>query len=94
MQPQNVNPHQRIKWEPTIKQKQIRCRLFGKDFDSVAAASRYYRISYSWAKEMVHAGRNQETWPRQIHPTKGKWRDRIGEEWHYEVADTDTANEG
>ena len=94
MQPQNVNPHQRIKWEPTIKQKQIRCRLFGKDFDSVAQASRYYRISYTWAKDMVHSGRNKETYPKQHHPEKGKWRDRIGEEWHYEVADTDTTNEG
>ena len=94
MQPQNVNAHQRVKYEPTRIKRGRSCRLFGVDFHSVAEAARYWKISYSWAKEMVHAGRNQETWPRQIHPTKGKWRDRIGEEWHYEVADTDTTVEG
>ena len=85
MQPQHVTAHQRIKYEPTLKQKQIRCRLFGKDFDSIAAAARYYSISYSWAKEMIHAGRNKESWPKQIHSGMGKWRDKVGEELHYEA---------
>ena len=89
MQPQHVNPHQRIKWEPTRKQKQIRCRLFGKNFDSVAAASRYYRISYSWAKEQIDCGHNKHSLPkRYIHKGKyrGKWRTK------HEVADTNPVN--
>ena len=35
MQPQNVNAHQRVKYEPTRIKRGRSCRLFGVDFHSV-----------------------------------------------------------
>ena len=39
----------------------IQCRLFGRDFPSVAEAARHHQISHSWARELVHAGKHQNT---------------------------------
>lgn len=45
-----------------VKAKQgINCRLFGRDFVSVAQAARYWRLSYHYAHEMVTAGRHRDT---------------------------------
>jgi|TARA_B100001939_G_scaffold122278_1_gene106004 hypothetical protein len=63
MQPKDVPTHIRIRYEPTLKQKQKECRLYGKDFISVAEAARYWSITYAWAAEQVRNGWNQETFP-------------------------------
>lgn len=46
--------------KPTIAKKGITCRVFGKDFPSMAHAARYYDISHSWVREMVTKGINQD----------------------------------
>ena len=40
MQPKDKPTHIRIKYEPTQKQKQVECRLYGKDFHNMADAAR------------------------------------------------------
>ncbi len=90
MQPQNINAHQRVKYEPTIRKRGIPCRLFGKNFYSVAQAARHEGISYSWAKEMIDKGMHKESKPkRQIHKGyRARWRTK------HEVVDTNHANAG
>ena len=91
MQPRNVNAHQRVKYEPTRIKRGIPCRLFGVDFHSVAEAARYWKISYSWAKEQIDECQNMNSLPkRYIH--KGKYRGRWRAE--HEVADTNLSNTG
>tara|TARA_Y100000356_G_C11182780_1_gene247792 strand:+ start:489 stop:734 length:246 start_codon:yes stop_codon:yes gene_type:complete len=78
MQPKHLHAHARVKHEPTIKVKQRVCRLYGKDFNNIAEAARYWGISYSWAIEQVNAGRNKESFPeKNIHKgnNRGKWRE-------------------
>ena len=63
MQPKDQPTHIRIKYEPTQKQTQTECRLYGKDFINMAEAARYWSISYAWASEQIKKGWNQETFP-------------------------------
>ena len=53
MQPKDKPSHIRIQKEPTQKQKQRQCRLYGKDLISVEEASRYWSITYYRAAEQV-----------------------------------------
>ena len=46
---------------PTLQQKGVACRLFGKDFKSMADAARYFDISHSWVREIVSRGDHKET---------------------------------
>ncbi len=89
MQPRNINAHQRVKYEPTRRKRGRQCTLFGMDFESVAQAARYWKISYSWAKEQIDCGQNKYDLPRR-HIHKGKYRGR----WRtkHEVANTYTIN--
>ena len=76
MQPKNMSAHQRVKYEPTLFQVGKFCRLFGKNFYSVAQAARHWGISYSWAREMIDNGMHQEEKPkRKIHTGyRARWR--------------------
>jgi len=65
MQPRDKPMHIRIKYEPTQKQKQIQCRLYGKDFINMAEAARYWGISHSWASEQIKKGWNTESFPHR-----------------------------
>ena len=67
MQPQNINAHQRVKYEPTRMKRGRQCRLFGVDFHSVAEAARYWKISYSWAKEQIDERQTWTAYPRDIY---------------------------
>ncbi len=80
MQPTNMTAHQRVKYEPTQLQVGKFCRLFGKDFHSVAQAARHWGISYSWAREMIDKGMHLEEKPkRQIHKGyRSRWRTKHG----------------
>ena len=72
MQPKNMSAHQRVKYEPTHVQKQLKCRLFGKTFRSVVAAARYYKLSPSTAYEYHHNHLHRETFPNR--KRWDKWR--------------------
>ena len=77
MQPRNMNAHQRVKYKPSYLKRGRKCTLFGVDFESVAQAARYWKISYSWAKEQIDGGYNKDSLPkRYIHKGKprGQWR--------------------
>ena len=76
MQPKGMTAHQRVKYEPTYFQLGKPCRLFGKDFQSVAQAARHWGISYSWAREMIDKGMHEEKMPeRKIHKGyRSRWR--------------------
>ena len=63
MQPKDQPTHSRIKYEPTQKQTQTECRLYGKDFINMAEAARYWGISHSWAVEQIKKGWNTESFP-------------------------------
>ena len=63
MQPKDQPTHIRIKYEPTQKQTQTECRLYGKDFINMAEAARYWGISYAWASEQIKKGWNTESFP-------------------------------
>ena len=65
MQPKDKPTHIRIKYEPTQKQKQVECRLYGKDFINMAEAARHWGISDSWAREQISKGWNTESFPRK-----------------------------
>jgi len=84
MQPKELNGHARCKHKPTLIQKQLECRLFGKTFRSVADAAREYELYPSTAYQWHHEGKYRETFPK----TKrwDKWRTK------HEVADTHTTN--
>ena len=70
MQPKDKPKHIRIKYEPTQKQKQIQCRLYGKDFINMAEAARHWGISHSWASEQIKNGWNTESFPRRARKKK------------------------
>jgi len=70
MQPRDKPIHIRIKYEPTQKQKQIQCRLYGKDFINMAEAARHWGISHSWASEQIKNGWNTESFPRRARKKK------------------------
>tara|TARA_X000001388_G_C2182477_1_gene104144 strand:+ start:356 stop:571 length:216 start_codon:yes stop_codon:yes gene_type:complete len=63
MQPKEAPCHIRIKHEPTQKQLQRECRLYGKDFINMAEAARHWKINYSWAVEQINNGWNRENFP-------------------------------
>ena len=89
MQPRNMNAHQRVKYKPSYLKRGRQCTLFGVDFESVAQAARYWKISYSWAKEQIDGGYNKHSLPkRYIHKGKprGQWRTK------HEVANTSSTN--
>jgi hypothetical protein len=65
MQPKDVPSHIRIKYKPSYLQKGRSCRLYGKNFKSIADAARENCISYSWAKEQVNNGWNLHHRPRK-----------------------------
>ena len=65
MQPKDKPTHIRIKYEPTQKQKQVECRLYGKDCINMAEAARHWGISHSWAREQISKGWNTESFPRK-----------------------------
>ena len=77
MQPKGVPCHIRIKHAPTIKKPGRPCRLYGKNFDSIAAAARCFGISYSWAVEQVNNGWNIEDFPKK---SRRKLLERIDNE--------------
>jgi len=70
MQPKDKPTHIRIKYEPTQKQKQVECRLYGKDFINIAEAARHWGISHSWAREQISKGWNTESFPRRARRKK------------------------
>ena len=73
MQPKHLPMYQRMKYEPTRKKVGKSCRLYGKDFRSIAEAARFYGISWTWAREQINNGRNTEAYPeRTIHGAKWK----------------------
>ena len=89
MQQRNINAHQRVKYEPSYLKRGRQCTLFGVDFESVAQADRYWKISYSWAKEQIDGGYNKDSLPkRYIHKGKprGQWRTK------HEVVNTNSTN--
>jgi len=47
--------------DPSIDKSGVTCRLFGKDFQSMAHAARYYDISYTWVREIVARGDHENT---------------------------------
>ncbi len=53
---------------PNPKQKQVgvKCKLFGKEFNSIADAARYFNISHSWARECVLNDKHKDTLPEII----------------------------
>ena len=63
MQPKHLPMYERLKHEPTQKQQGVSCRLYGKDFRSIAEAARYWKISYTWAREQITQHRHRETKP-------------------------------
>jgi len=46
---------------PSLQQKGVSCRLFGKDFKSMADAARHFDISYTWVREIIARGDHAET---------------------------------
>lgn len=73
MQPKHLPMYQRLKHEPTQKHKGRTCRLYGKDFRSIAEAARYYGISWTWAREQIDKGHNTESYPTKVlHGAKWK----------------------
>lgn len=46
--------------DPKINRRGTSCRVFGKDFPSMAHAARYYDISPTWVREMVSKGINED----------------------------------
>lgn len=63
MQPKDLPMYQRMKHEPTQKQQGVSCRLYGKDFRSIAEAARYWKISYTWARQQVVNHHNRDSLP-------------------------------
>ena len=70
MQPKHLPMYQRMKHEPTQKQQGVSCRLYGKDFRSIAEAARYWKISYTWAREQITQHRHRDTKPEVQRPNR------------------------
>lgn len=56
---------------PTVNKPGVACRLFGRDFPSMAHAARYYDISHAWVREIVARGDHKETDREAI---RKKWK--------------------
>lgn len=63
MQPKDLPMYARIKHEPTQKQQGVSCRLYGKDFRSIAEAARHWKISYTWARNQIINDYNRDALP-------------------------------
>ena len=72
MQPKELHAHARIRYEPTLVQKQLECRLFGKTFRSVAEAARYYGLYPSTAYQYHHEKLHRETFSNRKRWNKWK----------------------
>lgn len=51
---------------PKQKQRGVKCKLFGKEFDSISEAARYFNISNSWARECVYSDKHKDSLPEVI----------------------------
>lgn len=58
--------------DPKINRRGTSCRVFGKDFPSMAHAARYYDISPTWVREMVSKGINEDVSRESVRKT---WRE-------------------